>query len=155
MTKRLIRTGRNFVAFLLFIARKLCFERIPPIPVVSVLVEKKGKILGIIRSDGLGISLPSGVVNWNEDVKTAAVRETLQETGLTVKLTKLFGVYSKPKKGIGFNTVNVVYLGEIQGGRLKSSPEGKPSWFTHKQILASKTEANKILKDYLEKHKNV
>jgi len=153
MTKRLIRTGRKLVAFLLFIARKLCFEKIPPIPVVSVLVEKKGKILGIIRSDGLGISLPSGVINWNEDIKTAAIRETLQETGLKVKLTNLFGIYSRPKKGIGFNTINVVYLGQVQSGTLKKSIEGKPCWFNHRQMLASKTEASKILKDYLEKHK--
>ena len=41
-------------------------------------------------------TFPGGYVDWGEPVHAAAVRETLEETGLTVELGGLVGVYSYP-----------------------------------------------------------
>jgi len=148
----LIKNLRKFLIFLLFLARKITLNKIPPIPVASVLIERKGKILGVIRSDGSGIGLPAGIINWNETPKQAAKRETLQETGLNVEITELLGVYSNPKNGMNhLNILNIVYLGKNKNKRLKSSIEGKPKWFSFNQIFHQKIDFRDILEDYLHK----
>jgi ADP-ribose pyrophosphatase YjhB (NUDIX family) len=62
---------------------------------------------------------PGGYVDWGETVRGAAVRETLEETGLSVDLDGLLGVYSYP----GFPVVVVVYRARVAGGALQESPE--------------------------------
>jgi len=64
-------------------------------------------------------TFPGGYVDWGETVDGAAVRETLEETGLTVKLERLVGVYSYP----GTPTVIVVYAARMTGGALATCHE--------------------------------
>ena len=49
--------------------------------------------------------MPGGVVEAGETVVQAALRETLEETGLLVKLTGLVGVYSMPKAKAWVNMI--------------------------------------------------
>jgi ADP-ribose pyrophosphatase YjhB (NUDIX family) len=49
---------------------------------------------------------PAGYQEMDETTAEAAVRETLEETGLRVVISRLFGVYSRA----GNHVVNVVYL---------------------------------------------
>lgn len=62
---------------------------------VNVAVIQDGKILLTKRDDFEVWCLPSGAVEPGESVAQAAIRETREETGIEVKLTKLVGVYSK------------------------------------------------------------
>jgi mutator protein MutT len=57
-------------------------------------------------------TFPGGYVEWGEQVERAAVRETLEETGLTVDLGGLVGVYSYPASPV----VIVVYEARVTGG---------------------------------------
>ncbi len=66
----------------------------PPI-VVSVAIFKDNRVLLTMRDDFHVWCLPSGGVEFGEAVADAALRETREETGLNVKLTRLVGVYSR------------------------------------------------------------
>ena len=64
---------------------------------VNVAVFQKDQILLTKRNDFDVWCLPGGAVEAGETVAEAARRETLEETGLAVKLTGLVGVYSIPE----------------------------------------------------------
>jgi ADP-ribose pyrophosphatase YjhB (NUDIX family) len=58
---------------------------------------------------------PAGYQEIDETTEDAALRETLEETGLRVIATRLFGVYSRA----GSHVVNVVYLARLVNGANK------------------------------------
>ena len=59
-------------------------------------------------------TFPGGYVEWGEPVERAAIRETYEETGLTVDLGDLVGVYSYAATPV----VIVVYEARVTGGTL-------------------------------------
>lgn len=92
-------------------------------------------------------ALPGGFVEEGESCEEAVVREVAEETGLSVKVVALFGVYSQPGRDPRGHTVSVVYQcrvvgGEVQGGddaaaaRFFADLSGVPLAFDHAQILA-------------------
>jgi ADP-ribose pyrophosphatase YjhB (NUDIX family) len=62
---------------------------------VNVAVIQEGKILLTQREDFETWVLPSGGVEEGESLAQAAIRETKEETGLDIELTRLVGVYSR------------------------------------------------------------
>lgn len=62
---------------------------------VNIAVMREGKILLTQRDDFETWILPSGGVEDGESLAQAALRETREETGLEVELTRLVGVYSR------------------------------------------------------------
>jgi 8-oxo-dGTP diphosphatase len=67
-----------------------------PFLTVCVVVINEGKVLLTKRNDFHVWCLPSGGVEDGENVAEAAIRETKEETGLTVKLIRFVGIYSRP-----------------------------------------------------------
>jgi ADP-ribose pyrophosphatase YjhB (NUDIX family) len=59
-------------------------------------------------------TFPGGYVEWGEPVDAAAIRETLEETGLSVELGGLVGVYSYP----GAPVVVIVYHARVLDGTI-------------------------------------
>ena len=87
------------------------------------VIPRIGDRIGLIRrgiEPGYGLwTFPAGYVNRGEKVEEAAVRETLEEACLEVRLERLIGVYSYA----GRPAVIVVYAGEVTGGELSCGSE--------------------------------
>jgi len=70
-------------------------------------------------------AFPGGIVEYGETVENAAIREAKEETGLDVRIERLIGVYSDPKRDPRGHYVSVCFLCEPVGGTLKTSDETK------------------------------
>ena len=87
---------------------------------VNVAVIHDGKILLTKREDFEVWCMPSGGVEDGESLADAAIRETKEESGVDVELTRLVGVYSRLG---GISDVHaVVYSGKPVGGELQTQP---------------------------------
>jgi 8-oxo-dGTP diphosphatase len=87
-----------------------------PVPTVDTIIEVSGGIVLIERRyPPLGWALPGGFVEYGETVAAAAVREAREETGLDVTLTRLFGVYSDPRRDPRRHTIAIVFIGVASG----------------------------------------
>jgi ADP-ribose pyrophosphatase YjhB (NUDIX family) len=92
-----------------------------PKVVAGTIPEQDGRLLLTRRSINPGRGLwtfPGGFVDFGESVTDAAVRETLEETGLVVDLTGLHNVYSYPG-----SPVIVVYRARVMSGTLTPCAE--------------------------------
>ena len=82
-----------------------------PFPTVDIIIETPdGRILLIKRKNPPhGWALPGGFIEYGESAEDAAIREAKEETGLSVELTGLVGVYSDPDRDPRFHTITTVF----------------------------------------------
>jgi ADP-ribose pyrophosphatase YjhB (NUDIX family) len=93
-----------------------------PKVVACSVIEMDGRIVilkrGIRPLKGRWV-LPGGYVDRGEEVRTAALRETLEECGLRTRIERLLGVYSYPGK----TEVVVAYVAGYLSGELSADDE--------------------------------
>jgi ADP-ribose pyrophosphatase YjhB (NUDIX family) len=83
---------------------------------VNIAIIHAGRILLTQREDFKVGCLPGGAVDPGESIAQAAVREVREETGLDVELTRLVGIYSRPKaRGVHL----VLFAARPTGGELR------------------------------------
>jgi predicted nucleic acid-binding protein/ADP-ribose pyrophosphatase YjhB (NUDIX family) len=94
---------------------------VAPLPLaVNVAVLDGGRVLLTRREDFEVWCLPGGGVEHGESLAQAAVREVREETGLEVGLSRLVGLYSRPRFG-GYHTL-ALFAASVAGGELRPDP---------------------------------
>ena len=98
---------------------------------VVVFIERAGSVLLIQRAvePGQGQwALPAGFVDHDEAPEAAAVRETKEETGLTVRIKQLLAVY--PKRDDGLADIVIAYSAQVVAGELVAGDDAADvGWF--------------------------
>lgn len=109
----------------------------------ALLDHDREKILLTRRADNGLWCLPGGHMEAGESAEEAVIRETWEETGLTVRVKRLVGVYTSPHKVIEyadrgrFQVVAMSFEVEQTGGELGLSNETTAfGWFTRQEILS-------------------
>ena len=83
-----------------------------------------GRIVLIRRRDTDRWALPGGIVDWGEDLTTAATRELSEETGLTLTIVgRLIGVYSHAERDPRFHSICVALSAQVIGEMRTYDPD--------------------------------
>lgn len=97
--------------------------RRPILGTCVIPVMPDGSIVLVLRRDNGLWSLPGGIVDWGEDIMTAATRELNEETGLQlVGLNRLVGLYSSPERDPRFHSVCVGVALHVEGHPVAADP---------------------------------
>ena len=100
---------------------------------VDVIITERGNPRRVVlirrRNPPYGWALPGGFLDYGESVENGAMREALEETGLSVTLNRQFHVYSDPARDARVHTVTVVFLGEAEGQPVGGDDAAEASFF--------------------------
>jgi 8-oxo-dGTP diphosphatase len=108
-----------------------------------------------------GIDLPGGKVEEGEEIATGALREVLEETGLTIDPATMQLVYSLTKAGDNTsareaaNIVRLFFICQTDGSDVKVNPEEHDTFYWYPiQEAVEKTDhpIHKELLAYIQKH---
>jgi len=98
-----------------------------------IVVNNKGEILLIRRTDNGNWAVPGGGMDPGESITDTAVRETLEETGITCEINGLVGIYTNPRHVIRYTSNNevrqefsIVFTARPTGGQLRPSSGSPP-----------------------------
>lgn len=108
---------------------------------VATIVEHEGRFLMVeeLKGGKLVLNQPAGHLDPNENLRDAAIRETLEETGWDVELTAVTGIYLylAPSNGVTYQRIC------FAAKALRHHPEraldtgivGAP-WFTREELAS-------------------
>jgi ADP-ribose pyrophosphatase YjhB (NUDIX family) len=103
--------------------------------------DEQGRVLLIRRADNGMWALPGGFHDLHETPALCAARECLEETGLTIRIVRLLGVFSSncytevnyPHKGGKY--VHILFLGHRLGGTAHATSEAREIGFFDPQQI--------------------
>jgi ADP-ribose pyrophosphatase YjhB (NUDIX family) len=100
------------------------------VPAVTAFVQDSaGRILMERRTDNGRWGLPGGTHQAGESITETVVREVVEETGLQVKVDRMIGIYTDPRRVIAFSDGEVrqefsmCFAAHVVGGDLAVSTE--------------------------------
>jgi ADP-ribose pyrophosphatase YjhB (NUDIX family) len=107
-------------------------------PCAGVLVVRDGRLLLVKRAFAPYRNwwdIPGGFLKVGEHPEDGAAREVREETGLTVRLTGLVGIFMDVYGATGDATLNVFYTGEVIGGSESAGSDAAGlRWFAATEI---------------------
>ncbi|MEO3892367.1 NUDIX domain-containing protein [Nonomuraea sp. B5E05] len=115
------------------------------VPSVNVIVTNPaGDLLMIRRTDNDNWAVPGGAIDLGESIPAAAVRETLEETGITCEITGLVGTYSDPRHVILYTSngearqeFSIVLTARATGGQPTPSEESREvRWMPRAEVTS-------------------
>lgn len=89
------------------------------VSVAAVVVREDGRVLAIRRADNGQWQIPGGVLELDETIEAGLAREVREETGLSVKVIGLTGIY----KHMGLGVVALVFRCVPDGGQETTGEE--------------------------------
>lgn len=119
-------------------SRRIDYDHDPAAPTATSIVPSAnvavtndaGELLLIRRTDNGNWALPGGAVDLGESLAQAAVRETLEESGIECEITGLSGIYTDPGHVILYTSngevrqeFSIVLTARATGGELRASSE--------------------------------
>lgn len=104
------------------------------VSVAGIVVRDDGRVLVIKRDDNGHWEAPGGVLELDESFEAGVQREVLEETGLTVTVERLTGVYKNLTHGI----VALVYRCRPAGGEPHATDEAREiRWMTREEAQSA------------------
>ncbi|MFD4246477.1 NUDIX hydrolase [Streptomyces sp. NPDC058525] len=102
----------------------------------AVVVDDDGRVLLQRRTDNGMWALPGGKMELGESIGDCAVRETFEETGITVEITGIVGTYTDPGHVFAYDDgevrqeFSICLTARPIGGSLRVSDESfEVAWF--------------------------
>ncbi len=114
---------------------------IPPrhsVSVAGVVVNENGRVLAIRRRDNGQWQAPGGVLELQETFEQGVRREVLEETGVTVEVDRLTGVYKNLRLGV---VALVFRCRPIAGTPQPTAESSEVRWLTESDIQQSMSPA--------------
>jgi 8-oxo-dGTP diphosphatase len=125
------------------------FPEVPLVGVGAIIIEENRVVLVKRAHPPLQAqwSIPGGVLEVGELVRTAAIREAREETGLIVEPGELLGVYDRVLRDadqrVQYHYVLIDFLCRRVGGELfAASDAAEVHWFTRGELHALKLAAD-------------
>lgn len=108
-------------------------KKLPRVTVDAFVRDRQGRLLLVRRGRPpfLGNwALPGGFCEYGETTEACCARETREETGIMVRVGRLLGVYSDPRRDPRWHTVTVLYAARpIRGRAIGSDDAAEARWF--------------------------
>lgn len=110
----------------------------------TVVTDDAGRVLLIERMDNGNWSLPGGAMDLGETIREAAVRETLEETGVHIEVLGISGIYTDPRHVLHYTSndevrqeFSVVFTARAKFGEpTPSSESSRVEWVSLDELDA-------------------
>jgi len=108
----------------------------------ACVLDAAGRLLMIRRTDSGLHALPGGRHELGETMTQTAIRETAEETGLSISIIGLIGIYSNPAHVVAFSDgeirqeFSICFRGRPDMGVLKTSDETSEARWVERTELA-------------------
>lgn len=101
------------------------------VSVAGVVIDDEGRILAVRRRDNGEWQAPGGVLELDETFEEGVRREVLEETGVTVEVGELTGVYKNLPRGV---VALVFRCRPVAGVGAPTDESSDVRWLTEAQI---------------------